>query len=171
MRRADSLEKTLMLGKTEDRRRRRWRVKCLDGITDLMDMNQNKLQDTAETEEPGVLQSIELQSRTWLRGWTTTMNSSLSLAPPRSDFPHCRHPAPVLWAPTFPQCIWSWVHLPSKTPLLQSPPHPSQTPSMSFYSSLTSVMNIIFSLTMCSQITLLTNEHILSCVHIIATEF
>ena len=64
MRRADSLEKTLMLGKTEDRRRRRGRVKCLDGITDLMDMNQNKLQDTAETEEPGVLQSIELQSRT-----------------------------------------------------------------------------------------------------------
>ena len=64
MRRADSLEKTLMLGKTEDRRRRRWRVKCLVGITDLMDMNQNKLQDTAETEEPGVLQSIELQSRT-----------------------------------------------------------------------------------------------------------
>ena len=64
MRRVDSLEKTLMLGKTEDRRRRRWRVKCLDGITDLMDMNQNKLQDTAETEEPGVLQSIELQSRT-----------------------------------------------------------------------------------------------------------
>ena len=64
MRRADSLEKTLMLGKTEDRRRRRWRVKCLDGITDLMVMNQNKLQGTAETEEPGVLQSIELQSRT-----------------------------------------------------------------------------------------------------------
>ena len=54
-----------MLGKTEDRRRRRRRrVKCLDGITYLMDMNQNKLQETAETEEAGVLQSIELQSRT-----------------------------------------------------------------------------------------------------------
>ena len=65
MQRTDSLEKTLMLGKTEDRRRRRRRrVKCMDGITYLMDMNQNKLQETAETEEAGVLQSIELQSRT-----------------------------------------------------------------------------------------------------------
>ena len=39
MRRADSLEKTLMLGKTEDRRRRaRQRMKWLDGITDSMDI-------------------------------------------------------------------------------------------------------------------------------------
>ena len=39
LRRADSLEKTLMLGKTEGkRRRRRQRMRWLDGITDLMDM-------------------------------------------------------------------------------------------------------------------------------------
>ena len=38
MRRADSLEKTLMLGKIEGRRRGRHRMRCLDGITDLMDM-------------------------------------------------------------------------------------------------------------------------------------
>ena len=39
MRRADSLEKTLMLGKIEGRRRRgRWRMRWLDGITDSMDM-------------------------------------------------------------------------------------------------------------------------------------
>ena len=39
MRRADSLEKTLMLRKIEDRRRRgRWRMRWLDGITDTMDM-------------------------------------------------------------------------------------------------------------------------------------
>ena len=39
MQRADSLEKTLMLGKIEGRRRRGWqRMKWLDGITDLMDM-------------------------------------------------------------------------------------------------------------------------------------
>ena len=44
MRRADSLEKTLMLGKIEGRRRRgRKRMRCLDGITDLMDMSLSKL--------------------------------------------------------------------------------------------------------------------------------
>ena len=44
MRRTDSLGKTLMLGKTEGRRRRGWqRMRCLDGITDLMDMSLNKL--------------------------------------------------------------------------------------------------------------------------------
>ena len=44
MQRANSLEKTLMLGKIEGRRRRgRQRMKCLDGITDSMDMNLSKL--------------------------------------------------------------------------------------------------------------------------------
>ena len=40
MRRTDSLEKTLMLGKAEGRRRR---MRCLDGITDSMDMSLSKL--------------------------------------------------------------------------------------------------------------------------------
>ena len=43
MQRTDSLEKTLMLGKIEDRRRGRQRRRWLDGITDLMDMNLSKL--------------------------------------------------------------------------------------------------------------------------------
>ena len=43
MRRIDSLEKTLMLGKIEGRRRRKQRMRWLDGITDLMDMTVIKL--------------------------------------------------------------------------------------------------------------------------------
>ena len=52
MRRANSLEKTLMLGKTEGRRRReQQRMRWLDGITDLMVMSSSKLQEILKDRE------------------------------------------------------------------------------------------------------------------------
>ena len=76
MLRADSLEKTLMLGKIEGRRRRgRQRMRRLDGITDLMDMGLGDLWELWWTGRPGVLQFLGLQRVR--HHWATELNWNL----------------------------------------------------------------------------------------------
>jgi len=86
--RTDSLEKTLMLGKIEGRRRRGpQRMRWLDGITNSMDMSLSRLQELVMDMESGVLQSMG--SQRVRHDWATELNRTVKLAHRNFSLNYC----------------------------------------------------------------------------------
>ena len=73
MQRVDSLEKNLLMGKIEGRRRKGQRMRWLDGIIDLMDMSLSNFQELLKDRE-ACHEAVDgaAKSETWLSNWTST---------------------------------------------------------------------------------------------------
>ena len=88
---ADSLEKTLMLGKTESKRRRGWqRMRWLDGITDSVDINLSKPQEMVKDREAG--RAVVMGSQRVRHDWVTETNNSVHSDCTINSLPRCRKP-------------------------------------------------------------------------------
>ena len=107
MQTANSLKMTLMLGKIEGRRRRGWqRVRCLDSITDLLDMSLSKLQEMVKDREAcWVAVRVVANSQTWPSDWTTTKIYYMVDA--------------ALGTENFSRCFWNLLHCPVNSLVLE----------------------------------------------------
>ena len=97
--RANSLEKTPMLGKIEDRRRKGWqRMRWLGGITDSVDVTLRKLQEAVKTGEAGCAAAPGVtKSQTQLSSWTTTKTSATDSYKDCSEGNPNVHPSGTRW--------------------------------------------------------------------------